>query len=115
MHVKRKCFGPYYRKYLFHFHGAKSARDKTSIDVCMSISGMECAKDLLYNDYRQAFRESFQRNNFYPERSAISCSVAMALCCHSQFLTAPEDKGAVVFQLSQNEPQWLIKSRYDLL
>ena len=76
---------------------------------------MECAKDLLYNDYRQAFRESFQRNNFYPERSAISCSVAMALCCHSQFLTAPEDKGAVVFQLSQNEPQWLIKSRYDLL
>ena len=49
------------------------------------------------------------------ERSAISCNVAMALCCHSQFPTAPEDKGAVVFQLSQNEPQWLIKSRYDLL
>ena len=48
------------------------------------------------------------------ERSTISCNVAMALCCHSQFPTAPEDKGAVVFQLSQNEPQWLIKSRYDL-
>ena len=66
IHVKMKCFGPYCCKYLFHFHGAKSARDKTSIDVCMSISGMECAKDLLYNDYRQAFRESFQRKNFYP-------------------------------------------------
>ena len=22
IHVKMKCFGPYYRKYLFHFHGA---------------------------------------------------------------------------------------------
>ena len=53
--------------------------------------------------------------NTSTERSTISCNVAMALCCHSQFPTAPEDKGAVVFQLSQNEPQWLIKSRYDLL
>ena len=40
IHVKMKCFGPYCCKYLFNFHGAKSARDKTSIDVCMSISGM---------------------------------------------------------------------------
>ena len=40
IHVKMKCFGPYCCKHLFNFHGAKSARDKTSIDVCMSISGM---------------------------------------------------------------------------
>ena len=40
IHVKMKCFGPYCCKCLFNFHGTKSARDKTSIDVCMSISGM---------------------------------------------------------------------------
>ena len=38
-----------------------------------------------------------------------------AICCYSQFPTTPEDESAVVSQLSQNTPQWLIKSRWDLL
>ena len=38
--------------------------------VCARVL-VECAKNLLFNDYRQAYRESFGRNTFQPLLRAV--------------------------------------------
>ena len=89
-------------------------KDKTSIGVCMSISGMWkiCYITIIDRPLEKVsgvtlFTRSFGLSNTSTEHSAI--------CCYSQFPTTPEDESAVVSQLSQNTPEWLIKSKWDLL